>query len=421
MNNEKIPIPISPVIHAALKAIYAGKSGLGWNYDSVGRPYFKYETRAGKIVLFCTPPPDYANQFNPEIARFYSPRLNYVYSGKLRRIISDLSVETADIFLILISQIAKLRNPADSVVKISLEEIAEYRHVYHRHGSPKVLYSDFKKEILRLADLRLSMRWKNYWAGGEIIIGYERPDTLLDILAVGNRMDNDSPMCIRFRCGQGLSHFLDPKGLFWIGYYSRILLHLSPYHDALTKKIGTYWILVGTISQKKGQLPRATPETIMDFCGQHINWRNSGQTVNSFILAHQKLEDIGILENSPAIEPDLRDKGYFRDWLISPISVKLSENLWEMKKSRKSGGSKLIKKNSIKIADKNHIESKFDLMKNPHIIKQFRRANALRQHELAKSLRITRQTLSRYEKGLTRIPESKAIMLLEIYKRFRNS
>lgn len=417
MNNDKIPIPISPVIHAALKAIYAAESGLGWNYDSVGRPYFKYETRSGTIVLFCAPPPDYTNQFNPEIARFYSPRLNYIYSGKLRSIISDFSVETADIFLILISQIAKLRNPSDCVIKISLEDIARYRHVYHRHGSPKVLYSDFKKDILRLADLRLSMKWKNYLGGGEIIIGYERPDTLLDIIAA-DKLNNDSQMSIRFRCGQGLSHFLKPNELFWIGYYSRILLHLSPYHDALTKKIGTYWILVGTISQKKGQLPRATPETIMDFCGQNINWRNPGQTVNAFILAHEKLEDIGILENSPVIEPDLRDKGYFRDWLKSSISVKLSEKLWKIKKLRKSNGNKLFKMNSIIIADKYKIESINDLMKNPHIIKQFRRANALRQYELAKSLHITRQTLSRYEKGLTRIPESKAIMLFEIYKRF---
>jgi DNA-binding XRE family transcriptional regulator len=354
----------------------------------------------------------------------YTPRLGFIYSGSLRNVVKSLSVETADVFLILMSRIAELQDPMKGVARISLEEIAQLRGVRLRHGSAQNLHEDFKQEVLRLADLRLNMSWRDYKTGGEVTFGKERPDRLLDILDIESKYGGDTWTSFRFRCGQALSHFLNPEGLFWIGYYSKSLLHLSPYHDALTKKLGTYWIIVGTVAEKKGTLPRATPKTILDFCGEDINWGHPGQTVDAFIEAHQRLEDLGVIENIPVLEPMARSRGYFKEWLNAALTVKLSESLWQLADARKRVKPGLRHKRPVR--KKRYIEeynppampkTAQDLMANQTIIRQFRADYYLRQTELAKALGVTRQTLSNYERGLHPLPEEKAIRILDIWHR----
>jgi DNA-binding XRE family transcriptional regulator len=353
----------------------------------------------------------------------YTPRLGFIYSGSLRNIMHNLSVETADVFLILMSRIAELQDPAKGIAKISLEEIARLRGVRVRHGSTQNLYEDFKQEVLRLADLRLTMFWRDYKTGGEVTYGKERPDKLLDIMDIEYTQGKQRWTSFRFRCGQALSYFLNPEGLFWIGYYSKSLLHLSPYHDSMTKKLGTYWIIVGTVAGKKGALPRATPKTILDFCGEEINRRHPGQTVDAFIEAHQRLEDLGIIEHIPILEPLSRSRGYLKDWLDTPLTVKLSEDLWRLTDVRKRVQSSSRRKQlshhkryrsdpSLSIP-----ENAKDLQKNHALIRQFRADYYLHQAELAKALGITRQTLSKYERGLQFLPEDKAAKILQIWYR----
>lgn len=174
---KRLPIPISPVIHSALRAIYAGGHKSRWLSDTYGRPFYRYETHAGTI-RFCFAPPDFGNRFHPTIAMHYTPRLGFVYSGGLRNVVKSLSVETADVFLVLMSRIAELKDPMKGIARISLEEIAQLRGVRLRHGSTQNLYEDFKQEVLRLADIHLTMSWKDYKTGGEINFGRERPDSL---------------------------------------------------------------------------------------------------------------------------------------------------------------------------------------------------------------------------------------------------
>jgi len=421
---KKLPVPVSPVIHAALRAIYAGGSKSRWMSDSYGRPLYKYETRSGHITFFCVPPPDFTSRFHPSIAIYYTPRLHFIHSGSLRYLVRNLSVETADIFLILMSRIVALDDPRKEIARISMEDIAKLRGVRIRHGSSQKLYEDFKAEVLRLADLRLTMGWRDYKTGGEVIFGRERPDRLLDILDIEYKIRGNTWTAFRFRCGQALSHFLDPEGLFWIGYYSRYLLRLSPYHDAFTKKLGTYWIMVGTVAGKKGLLPRATPRTIMDFCGEEVNWRNPGQTVDAFIASHQRLQDLGVLVNMPALEPPTRTRGYFVDWLETPLMVKLSEDLWQIRPSTGAGRLKsLAKKAAIKGIFAEQTRSEIipetvkDLRANQPLIKRFRTDHAVHQAELAKALGISRQTLSNYERGLHSIPEDKALKILRFWQK----
>ena len=419
--NQAFPIPTSPVIIAALRALYAGGPRNQWLSDSYGRPQYRYESRDGQIVLSFTAPPGFGNRLHLFKAQHgYALRFTFICSGSLRAAVQELSVETADIFLILMTRIAELRDPARDIASISLEEIADIRGVHVRHGSVQNLYKDFKEEIMRLSDMCLTMTWRDYSRGGTITFGREKPDRLLDIVDVEYKQSRNTWTSFRFRCGQALSHFLSPDGLRWIGYYSRSLLKLSPYHEAFTKKLGTYWTIVGIIAGKKGLQPRATPYTILDFCGEDINWRNPGQTVDAFTKAHDRLVEIGILDDSEILDPLNRTKGYFKNWLETPINVKLSQNLWQLKEREKmppySRKLSHIKCSSQKTSPITVPESAQELINDPALIRQLRNDYFFRQSELARALGVKRQTLSSYERGLRALPEDKAIRILQIWQ-----
>lgn len=420
-DRKRMPVPISPVIHGALRAIYAGGPKSVWESDSYGRPLYRYRTRSGCITFFCAPPPDFENRFHPSIAIYYTPRLGFVYAGGLRQAVLNLSVETADIFLILMSRIARLDDPVKGTARISLKEMADLRDVRLRRGSATVLHDVFRREILRLADLRLSMFWKDYKSGGVITFGKDRPDRLLDILDIEYRRGRESWTAFRFRCGHALSHYLNPEGLFWLGYYSRSLLQLSPWHEAFTKKLGTYWILVGTVAEKKGSLPRATPKTILDFCGESVHGIHPGRTVDAFIESHQKLVELGVIDAVPVLEPLARSRGYFSEWLDTPLSVKLSDNLWRIARRKKdipalTAASGPGRKKAERNAPATRIPLSADeLIGNPSMIRKFRSEYYFRQEELARALGITRQTLSGYERGLHPLPQETASGIIRIW------
>ncbi|HTZ39257.1 MAG TPA: helix-turn-helix domain-containing protein [Syntrophales bacterium] len=409
----ELPVPTNPVIMATLRAIYAGGSKNRWQSDSYGRPFYRHEARDGRISLFFDSPPDFKSRFHPYYIA--TPRMDFVYSGKLRQIVSNLSVETADIFLILMSRIAGLANPVNGVARISLEEIAKLRGVNLRHGRSRTLFEDFRQEVLRLSDMRLTLLWKDYRGGGMVSLGRERPDRLLDILDMEHEKDGRTWMAFRFRCGQALSHFLDPEGLRWIGYYSRSLLRLNPYTSAFTKKLGTYWIMLGIIAGKKGQQPAATPRTILDFCSEAIHGQAPGRTVDAFIRSHEELADIGVLDTLPVLEPPDRGRGYFAEWLDRPLTVKLSDHLWRIRETPRTRFS--AKRRRKREALDFMPSTARELQANPSLIRQLRAEQRLRQEELASSLGVTRQTLSGYERGLRPLPEDKAIVLLDLWQR----
>lgn len=418
----KLPFPVSPVIHSTLRAIYAGGPKSRWQSDDYGRPLYPYEARAGSITFFCEPPPDYSRRFHPTIAMYYAPRLGFIYSGSLRNTVRNLSVESADVFLILMSYIARLDDPRTGIARITLEEMAGIRDVRIRHGRSQNLYADLKEEVLRLADLRLSMTWRDYQTGGVVTFGKERPDRLLDILDVEYRQQENTWTAFRFRCGQALSHFLNVEGLFWIGYYSKALLHLSPYHEAFTKKLGTYWTLIGTVAGKKGALPKATPRSILDFCGNNVNWRHPGQTVDAFFKAHERLMEIGVIADDDLQEPISRTRGYMAEWLETPITVKLSEKLWKMAKRMavktvKGPVKELIRRQKGSIENDSIPRDAGVVMENQAILKKLRSRFYLRQEDLAKALGITRQTLSRYERGVHKIPAPCAAKSIVFFRR----
>jgi DNA-binding XRE family transcriptional regulator len=193
---------------------------------------------------------------------------------------------------------------------------------------------------------------------------------------------------------------------------------LSPYHDALAKKLGTYWIFLGVSAGKKGKQPRATPRTILDFIGETVNWRYPGKTVDAFYTSHEKLADLGIIEDFSDIEPLNRGKGYLERWLDTTLTVKLSNNLWQIIQKRKSRKTGIAKR--LQPAQPNYKfrvpATVYDIQDNPQIISEFRTRHYLRQKELARAVGVSRQTLSKYERGLQKIPEEKADTIIRIMK-----
>lgn len=420
----RMPIPVNPVVYAALRAIYAGGPGCRWKSDSYGRPYYSYQARDGQINIFFDPPYPPYQGYMPwssrdmekaaELPKLHlSPRWQYIYMGSIREAVRNLSVETADVFLILMAEISRLHDPRYDTAMIRLEDIAAYRSVKIRHGSASNLYREFRDEILRLADLRLTMRWRDYKRGGNLIFGRERADKLLDIVDIEYKRDDTRWTSVSIRCGQALAGFLNPDGLRWVGYYSRALLQLNPYREGIAKKMGTYWIMIGVTAGKRGEKPRATPSTILDFCGEKVNWRNPGQTVDTFIKSHELLRGIGILEETPVLEPPDRNKGYFKKWLQTPLAVKLSDNLWRIEgKTNK----KVLTRHRTPLNCQVPGNAE-ELQTTPHLIRQFRSVFGIHQEELARSVNVARQTLSNYERCRRKLPYEVAERILAVWER----
>lgn len=417
----KLPIPTNPVVYATLRALYAGGPDFGWTSDSYGRPHYRYESRDGYISLLCDPPykhhltwPEEVMQKAAVLQKLYLiPRWNFIYAGILRDTVRNLSVETADVFLILMSKIARLPYPGYDIARISLEEIAQHRGVKIRRGSRQKLLGDLKQEVLRLSDLRLTMVWQDYRHSGTMTFGRDRPDRLLDIVDVNCKRGQEEWTSFGFRCGLALAAFLNPGGLRWIGYYSKAILRLDPYHEGFTKKLGTYWIMIGITAGKRGTYPRATPRTILDFCGEKANLRNPGKTVDDFIKGHNRLREIGVLEDIPALEPPARNKGYFDKWLDTPLIVKLSPDIWKVAAGKTRA---MDHKNDHRALYPARPGTPRELQENPKSIKQFRAQYGLCQAELARALAITRQTLSYYERGMHPLPEKTAVLILKLWQ-----
>ncbi|NPV92657.1 MAG: helix-turn-helix transcriptional regulator [Firmicutes bacterium] len=427
-----LPIPVNPIIYAALRAIYAGGPKNSWTLDFHNRPHYHYQARDGRITIYYELPcPGYLPWKEPEKGmhafsrHFLAPRWGFIYNGRLREAISELSVETADVFLILMSRIARLPDPRHGIARMRLEEIAGLRGVRLRHGSPRTLYQDFRREVLRLADLRLAMTWRDYKTGREMGFGRERADRLLDIIDLEYKSDGETLTGFGFRCGQALAQFLNPAGLRWIGYYSQALLRLSPYHEGFTKKLGTYWIMVGITAGRKGRYPQATPKSILDFCGEEANWRNPGQTVDAFISAHNRLQEIGVIDQAPVLEPANRRRGYFRRWLETPLSVALARSIWRVGasagKNQKRPAGRFEKPNPELLSLPGAPPTPVELMDDPRLIRRFRGLYGIHQVELARALGVTRQTLSRYERGINPLPAAKADRVAGLWRGKRRS
>jgi len=331
MPGEKFAIPISPPVTAALQAIFAGTHpGIpGWGADSRGLPYFI--TTAGKdkrqiIITF---------EALPETRDV----LLAVWQA-----VEGLSVETADVLLVILEGITRQSDPREPVL-ITCDDIAKARGVRCRQGTSRTLREDLQNEVLRLKALRLRMTWRDYRRGGTITFGTEaHPDRLIDLVEVQYEKDGKTWNAFTVRAGQALAYFLSrEEGVRWVGYCSRTLLQLDPYRKALTKKLGLYLIMNGVIAAKKGDCVYATPATILSYCGVRPDYGRPGRTIDNFITELSGLVEIGVLAGLPGgLEPVDRGKGHFRRWLRTPIRFMLHPALWKTNQKKLPPAHKLI-------------------------------------------------------------------------------
>ena len=127
------------------------------------------------------------------------------------------------------------------------------------------------------------------------------------------------------------------------------------------------------------------------------------------------------MEDMPLLEPENRCKGYFARWLDTPLTVRLAKDLWRVThpdrrraKAALKDGSRDARLPGVKSLPVP--ETPGELQENPGRVCRFRSEFGLHQAELARALGITRQTLSRYERGLQLLPEEKARRIIEVWQ-----
>lgn len=402
-------LPFNPVIFSGLRAINAAGPHANWQVDLHGRPIIKFSNDRGRVWMRNHLPWEHPLPGLPRFTRrFMKTRWSQIHASRLREAVRELSAETADVFIIILARMAALGSTGAC---ISIDEIAEYRGIRRRHGSWRSLQTDLADEVCRLSRLQLSIAWRGY-------PGSERERTfnpvfkpLLQITGCQAAGDGQ-PSVFELEAGPALCHFLN-KGAdssTWTRVFSSNLLALNPYKYGLAKKLGTFWLMGGPGSDPP------TPRMLLDYCGEKINWRNPGHTVDTLIESHNRLQDLGIIEEAPVIEPFDRRRGYFLNWLDSPLDVRLSSPI------RNSLAGKTGVPHQLGPLDSGNdqtisLPTTFrQLQRKPRSIRQGRGLLGEQQGELARALGVTRQTLSRYERGLSPLPEATARRIIKIWK-----
>ena len=272
----------------------------------------------------------------------------------------------------------------------------------------------------------MTMRYpRDYRGGGTIRFGDERPDRLFDIVDVTYERDRKTWSGFTFRCGQALAHFLDPDGLRWLGRYSSELLKLNAKREHLTKKVGTYWMLIGAINVQRGQYPRVTPASILSFCGIAPNHTRPNRTVDALVGSHLRLREMGIFDEAPDFEPGSRERGYFDAWLSEPREGRLSSRIFPAiedagRRQATNKSKRRQKRQPIPTGENDTssvVPSADEIRRQPVLICKFRRLFNVRQVELAKRLGISRRALSRYENKHRQPNKSTAERMAEIWRR----
>jgi hypothetical protein len=313
--SDRLDIPTGPVTREVARAIYNKRE---WVSDSQGRPV--YQRKDGKNHLMLS------FHHTPEMAD-----LAKALWGHVKR----LSPETVDVFLILLHRLACLRSGKDTA-SIRIEQIAEYRRIQHRDGSAGRLYADLLKDVKLLADLRLSIIWEV--DGETLTYGTDLlPASLFYITGLEYRSKHGVREAFNVKAGEPMQRFLGSGGRGrLVGYCSRELLRLDPYHDALAKKIGVYWVLQAVVGATHGIFPSVRIGTVLDFCGETLNPKRPGDSVKQVIAAFQKVKDIGLIPEIPAdLYPRERRRGYLDSWLNQKITIEVNPALCRLKGEEK--------------------------------------------------------------------------------------
>jgi hypothetical protein len=188
-----------------------------------------------------------------------------------------------------------------------------------------------RNEILRIADLRLILIWRDS-NRGEYRFGTEAaPDKLLDIVGIEYERGGKIWRAFSFRCGQALTFFLNREEIRWIASYSKALIRFDPYHKWLEKRLGYYFIDRGIIAGKYGDPITVKVRGLLESCGIRLKTNNPLKTIKRINKGCKLLQEIGVCDIIPDLEELYwKNKGKLQPWLEEVITVKLSDHIWRL-------------------------------------------------------------------------------------------
>jgi hypothetical protein len=310
--SDRLDIPTGPVVRQVVQGLYNKHR---WKPDSQGRPIYRRKEGKNHVTLKFDHTPDIA-----DVAK------------ALQNHVELLSPETVDVLLILLNRLARLPENKDAAY-ITMKDIAQGRGKIHRDGKVEKLHTDLLEDIKLIAALRITMVWKmgehTLWFGKDL------PEELLHITDWEYEGRGQVRKAFTFRAGEPLKYFLEEDKCRLIGYSSRELLKLNPRKNKLAKKIGVYWILQAVVGASHGTFPKVRIGTVLDFCGESLDRKHPGDSVERVRSAFKKLVKIGLIPRIPkGLAPRNRRRGYFDKWLNQTITIEVNPALCELRSER---------------------------------------------------------------------------------------
>lgn len=267
---------------------------------------------------------------------FNGPVNKTITTAALWQELGSITPETVDVLEILLTHYMRSEKVIDPIThqliaRITPKEIASYRGRWGRGGSVSNLHEHLRQEVLRLARIKMTMRWEDN-TGEFTIFGNGEPVSLLHHASWKHGKGGKIWTQFDYAPGYPLTYFYS-----WTGRGHKALLRLNPYRYELAKKIGRYLALIGVPQARHGVPAGAKIGTILAFAGEEPENKEPGKMVKQTAKAFNKLLEIGYLWKVPPLEAIYHDdcKGDYRAWLERLVWSQLSPNIAQIIKQPK--------------------------------------------------------------------------------------
>ena len=269
--------------------------------------------------------------------RFNGPVNETTTTAALWRELGEITPETVDVLEILLAHYMSTEKVMDPITgqwiaQITPKEIADYRGRWGRGGKVSELHERLRQEVLRLARIKLTMRWEDKRSGEFTVFGDGEPVSLLHHASWKHGKGRKIWTRFDYAPGYPLTYFYN-----WKGRGHKALLRLDPYRYGLAKKIGRYLALVGVPQAKHGVPAGAKIGTILTFAGEEPERKEPNKMIKQTAKAFNKLFEIGYLWKAPDLKAIYKEKcnGDYQAWLGQTVWSKLSPNIAQIIKQPK--------------------------------------------------------------------------------------
>jgi len=312
-------LPGAPVLRGLNQILNLGEGWMDNASGLIAPPYYKTHITGEAHITF----------------QFDGPPNGYLTIAAIQKELGKRSAETVDVLEILLAHYGHSTRffsevTGEWIVKITPEEIADYRGRRSRGGSKAGLHDDLMQQVMMLADLKLTMRWEDKRTGESITFGDPIPAHLLNVEGWTFGKRGKTWTAFTYSPGHAISYFHNctVRG-------HRALLRLDPRYG-LAKRIGRYLALIGKGAARNGAPARAKIGTILQFAGEELYSKKPIRMVEQMAKAFNKLLEIGYLWKAPDLQA-LYERYYGRNyeaWLEHMVWAVLSSNIAQIKQPR---------------------------------------------------------------------------------------